>query len=425
MRWRRTRGLPVHRLPGGKIGTVYALRSELDDWARNCPEELDAQPGQGDEHQVSLPLSADAQPASKRLKTTLSIGVVAAVSAAAVVAAMVWLAPNTEQAPALPEQALNIELYLQARDDWAKRTPQSLADAVQALETLNRREPRFAEGYAALADTHLLSREFGAAPDAEAFPRARDAALAAIRLKPGLASGHRALGFVNYWWDNDPQAAGRAFKRALELEPNSAQTHFWYGNILSDNGQHPAALAELNRARLLDPGSLAIRADLAWAQWSAGDEVQSVKALQEIAASNAGFPVAHDCLAIVALSRRDWAGYVRHYRNYAAARSDAKLQTRADQLEAALKTGPQAVSATVLAQARLQAEQEGGRGRAWYAFVASVARDRASILEALHRADAADETWGSAWVVPRIKAAWPQDQEIQKLVDRRRPVSAA
>jgi tetratricopeptide (TPR) repeat protein len=32
MRWAADRGLPVHRLPGGKRGSVYALGSELDAW---------------------------------------------------------------------------------------------------------------------------------------------------------------------------------------------------------------------------------------------------------------------------------------------------------------------------------------------------------------------------------------------------------
>lgn len=32
IRWARERGLPVHRLPGGRTGTVYALKHELDAW---------------------------------------------------------------------------------------------------------------------------------------------------------------------------------------------------------------------------------------------------------------------------------------------------------------------------------------------------------------------------------------------------------
>jgi TolB-like protein len=32
IRWMKERGLPVHRVPGGRTGTVYALRTELNDW---------------------------------------------------------------------------------------------------------------------------------------------------------------------------------------------------------------------------------------------------------------------------------------------------------------------------------------------------------------------------------------------------------
>ncbi|MFM9978135.1 MAG: hypothetical protein ACKVOP_08850 [Sphingomonadaceae bacterium] len=32
IRWAKERGLPVHRVPGGRTGTVFALRTELDEW---------------------------------------------------------------------------------------------------------------------------------------------------------------------------------------------------------------------------------------------------------------------------------------------------------------------------------------------------------------------------------------------------------
>lgn len=35
MRWQRTRGLPVHRLPGGAKPGVYALKSELETWRKS------------------------------------------------------------------------------------------------------------------------------------------------------------------------------------------------------------------------------------------------------------------------------------------------------------------------------------------------------------------------------------------------------
>lgn len=36
IRWERDRGLPVHRVPGGKLSRVFAYSQELDDWLRHA-----------------------------------------------------------------------------------------------------------------------------------------------------------------------------------------------------------------------------------------------------------------------------------------------------------------------------------------------------------------------------------------------------
>jgi len=38
-RWERTRGLPVHRVPGGKGSSVFAYKSEIDAWLESAPQE--------------------------------------------------------------------------------------------------------------------------------------------------------------------------------------------------------------------------------------------------------------------------------------------------------------------------------------------------------------------------------------------------
>jgi hypothetical protein len=43
-RWERTRGLPVHRVPGGKGSSVFAYKNEIDLWLKSASEEpLDEQ----------------------------------------------------------------------------------------------------------------------------------------------------------------------------------------------------------------------------------------------------------------------------------------------------------------------------------------------------------------------------------------------
>jgi hypothetical protein len=38
-RWERTRGLPVHRVPGGKGSSVFAYTAEIDAWLQSAPQE--------------------------------------------------------------------------------------------------------------------------------------------------------------------------------------------------------------------------------------------------------------------------------------------------------------------------------------------------------------------------------------------------
>src|SRR5208282_4990293 len=42
-RWERERGLPVHRVPGGERGSVFAYPDELADWLKGKAQELEAE----------------------------------------------------------------------------------------------------------------------------------------------------------------------------------------------------------------------------------------------------------------------------------------------------------------------------------------------------------------------------------------------
>lgn len=424
MRWSQARGLPVRRMPGGKTATVYALRSELDQWARSHGDVLG---------EASEPPTVEAGPESQTAATSVvaptrtggfqvslvlagaGLLVIAGTTAALVLTREPGSPPTAAAAGRplkLPRDPELAALYLQARDDWAARTAGSLARAVTAFETITRREPDFAPAYAGLAESYLLMREFGSLPDAAAFAQARTAAEAGLRLDPELAEAHRALGFIRYWWDNDPVGAGQAFRKALALAPNASQTHFWYGNILAANGQDEQAERELTRARLLEPGSVAIQTDQAWADWSAGRDAESVRALERIIRTHPDFAVAYECLAIIRLGQGDPAAYVSLWARYAELRGDPALLEQARDQEAALRKGAPALHAYLLEQALAQVEVTAGRNHAWAAFVASTTGDREVLLRILDRATAREERWGSAGMTLALRRKWANDAEI-------------
>ena len=64
MRWARDRDLPVHRIPGGKQGSVFAYTHELAAWAAQRPHDLDA-PAAAD---PAADIDNDAPPMAARRK---------------------------------------------------------------------------------------------------------------------------------------------------------------------------------------------------------------------------------------------------------------------------------------------------------------------------------------------------------------------
>jgi tetratricopeptide (TPR) repeat protein len=93
-----------------------------------------------------------------------------------------------------------------------------------------------------------------------------------------MAEAHTSLAFVNLYYDRDWTGAGREFRRAIELNPNYANGHHWYGEYLSLVGRHPEAIAESQRARELDPLSNIINAWVSSRYFFAG---QYDKAIEE------------------------------------------------------------------------------------------------------------------------------------------------
>jgi eukaryotic-like serine/threonine-protein kinase len=148
------------------------------------------------------------------------------------------------------------QLYLKGRFYWNKRTPDALERAVEYFKRAIALDPGYALAYAGLADAYALNFEYASLPHREAIPQARDAALKALSFDDGLAEAHASLGLILHWGDYDFAGAEREFKRAIELNPNYASAHQWYGSLLTSLGRTEEALVEHRRAVEIEPLSL-------------------------------------------------------------------------------------------------------------------------------------------------------------------------
>ena len=143
-----------------------------------------------------------------------------------------WRLSGEEQQRLVRRDTTNAEayqLYLRGRFHWNKRTVKELQKAIEYFQQAVTVDPNYALGYAGLADAYTQFSNFSDVPPREVMPKAKEAALRALSLDDGLAEAHAALGLILILYDYDFAGAEREFKRAIELNPNYATAHHFYG----------------------------------------------------------------------------------------------------------------------------------------------------------------------------------------------------
>jgi TolB-like protein/Tfp pilus assembly protein PilF len=145
------------------------------------------------------------------------------------------------------------ELYLKGRFFWAKRTTEGMQQGIRYFQQAIDIDPNYALAWAGLADCYNLLDDWGKTPPRDSFPKARAAAQKALALDDTLAEAHVSLAMVRTSYDWDWVGAEQEFKRAIELNPNYATAHQWYGETLASLGRFQEAEREVKRARELDP----------------------------------------------------------------------------------------------------------------------------------------------------------------------------
>jgi TolB-like protein/Flp pilus assembly protein TadD len=153
------------------------------------------------------------------------------------------------------------ELYLKARAlQGSTLIPTvKVTRSAELFEQVIAKDPAFAPAYAGLANAYgaqslfLGPRALSQLEREAAFARMRPTAERALQLDPLLAEAHAAMGVV-YVRESDWTSAEKAFRRAIELNPNltPAYVHLAY-MVLCITGRFEEALQELDKAIRADP----------------------------------------------------------------------------------------------------------------------------------------------------------------------------
>jgi tetratricopeptide (TPR) repeat protein len=183
--------------------------------------------------------------------------------------------------------------YVRGRYFWNKRTPADFKRAVGFFTEALDLDPTYAPAYSGLADTYTQMGYASLDAPANLFPKAREAAVRAAALDSTLAEPHAALGFYNFYYMWNWSAAEQEFETAIELNPNAATVHEWYGLFLTAMGRFAAARTEERRAAELDPLSAPIASTRGWVYHYSGVEDSAVSQLRQALSLDSTNPVAH------------------------------------------------------------------------------------------------------------------------------------
>lgn len=271
------------------------------------------------------------------------------------------------------------------------RSAAGLSDAVRQYSQLANLHPHNAAAFVGLAETNLLLREFKALPDEVAYRRAVLAAQQALAIDPRSPGGLRSLAFIKYWSDGDHAEAFDLFRRSIAEAPDDAQTYHWYGTALLGDGRFKEALAALDRARTLNPGSSAIATDEAYVRYLSGDRAAAMASLKRIILIDPEFSGARRYLAAIDLVENDDTGFLEQGAASARLTHNAAQATMIAAAAAAYRAGGRdAMVASLVAWAEHAFENDGGRA-ILAAQMNAIAGNRSRSLQWLSRAEAARE----------------------------------
>lgn len=191
------------------------------------------------------------------------------------------------------ENATAYQLYLKGRYHILRLTPSETQKGISYLKQAIEIDPAYALAYVGLANGYRSMALSGDTASSEVFPKSKAAAQKAVEIDETLAEAHAVLGFTISWYDWDWNAAEKQFQRALALNPNSADAHWVYAGSISNLRRHAEALAEIKRARELDPLNLIINASEGLILIHAGQPDEGLAVLQKTSELDQSYWLAH------------------------------------------------------------------------------------------------------------------------------------
>jgi TolB-like protein/DNA-binding winged helix-turn-helix (wHTH) protein/Tfp pilus assembly protein PilF len=198
------------------------------------------------------------------------------------------------------------EDYLRGRYFLARRTAEAMKTAADYFQRAVQRDPQYAQAYVGLSLAYQLLGSYDLLAPEKSYPLALRFANQALELDDTLSEAYSARANSETNYQLDWVAADRDYRRAIALDPNSAQAHHDYGEYFTGVGNANRAIEELKIARELDPLSLPLFSALGRMYREAHQYDEAAKQCSQSLLLDPNFSMGHWCLGQVYLAKRQY-----------------------------------------------------------------------------------------------------------------------
>jgi len=209
-------------------------------------------------------------------------------------------------------------LYLKGRYFWFRRYEGGLQKAVEYFQQAIDKDPLYALAYAGIADCYNQFGLWAFLPPKDAYSRAKPAVARALEIDDTLSEAYASLGWIKMFYDWGWAEAEKAFKRALELNPNYAVAHYYYGLYLAITRHVVEAIAEMEKSVELDPLCLVHNAVLGFVLYLGRRYDEAIEQLHKTLEMDPNFAVTCLFLGLSYMGKERWEEAIASLKKFAS-----------------------------------------------------------------------------------------------------------
>ncbi|MBV6521994.1 MAG: Serine/threonine-protein kinase PknD [Gemmatimonadaceae bacterium] len=295
------------------------------------------------------------------------------------------------------------EHVLKGRYLLARRTEESVRQAMTEFQLAVGTDQGYAAAHAGLADAWALLAVYGAVEPGVAMPAARAAAERALLLQPANAEAQATLGTILAVFEWRWEEAALAFAAASERNSRYAPAHQWLAtNVHVPHQRFDEALEAVGRAMRLDPLSVAVKTAWISVLFYSRRYAEALDAARDLAATEPSSVLSHYFAGQTLLELGDLAGARESLQN-AVVRSGESSETVAALAYAYARDGEVARARDLLGQLQRRRSADRHVPATHLALIHLGLGDPSAALDDLERAR---EERASDLVWLRVRPAW-------------------